>query len=125
MLGVDEGGDPAGRLRVGHGVQGNRGLTAAFRSVDLHHPTTGQPADAERDVERDRAGGDDSDRDAHLVAEAHHGTLAKALVDLCESHLEGFFAVRSSHVLLQWSTSSPVRGGPCCGPIDGDVRSGL
>ena len=64
VLGVDEGGDAAGLLRVGDGVQGDGRLARALRAVDLDDAAAGQPADAERDVERDRAGRDDLDRGA-------------------------------------------------------------
>ncbi len=83
-------------------------LPAALRSVDLHHPAARQPADAERDVERDGAGRNDPDGHPHLVAQAHDRALAEALVDLRERHLEGLLAVRSCHVVLLWSTSSTL-----------------
>jgi hypothetical protein len=39
-------------------VQRERGLARAFRPVDLDDAALGQAADAERDVEAERAGGD-------------------------------------------------------------------
>src|SRR5207248_1443274 len=56
VLGVDERGDAAGRLRVRDRVQGNRRLTACLRAVDLHDAAARQPPDAERHVERDGPG---------------------------------------------------------------------
>ena len=56
VLGVDEGALAAGLLRLGQHVQRQRGLARAFRPVDLDHAPARQPADAERDVEAERAG---------------------------------------------------------------------
>ena len=59
VLGVDERRDTAGGLGVGHRVQGDGGLTRGFRAVDLDDAAARQPADAQRHVEGDGAGGDD------------------------------------------------------------------
>jgi hypothetical protein len=56
VLGVDEGADAALLLRFGEAVQRQRGLARGFRPVDLDHPAARQAADAERDVEPERAG---------------------------------------------------------------------
>ena len=93
VLGVDERRDAACRLRVGHRVQRDGGLTRGLRTVDLDDPAARQPADAERHVQGDRSGGDDRDRLAHLVAEPHHRTFAVTLLDLRESQLEGLLAI--------------------------------
>ena len=58
VLGVDEGADAALLLGLGDDVQRQRGLARAFRAVDLDDPALGQAADAERDVEAQRAGRD-------------------------------------------------------------------
>ncbi len=55
VLGVDEGADAAELLRFGDGVQRERRLAGGFRPVDLHNPAAWQTADAERDVEPERA----------------------------------------------------------------------
>jgi hypothetical protein len=70
-------------------VQGDGRLAAGLRAVDLDHPPAWQAADAERDVERDRAGRDDLDRRANVVAQAHDGTLAETLLDLPHHAREG------------------------------------
>ena len=93
VLGVDERRDAAGRLGVGHRVQRDGGFTGGFRTIDLDDPAAREPADSERHVQGDRAGGDDGDRLAYLVAKAHHRTFAVTLLDLRESQLEGFLAV--------------------------------
>ena len=58
VLGVDERRDTAGSLGVGHRMQGDGGLTRGFRAVDLDDAAARQPADAQRHVEGDGAGGD-------------------------------------------------------------------
>ena len=57
MFGVDIGGDAALLLDLGHDMQRQRGLAGGFRAVDLDHAAARQAADAERDVEAERAGG--------------------------------------------------------------------
>src|SRR3712207_79005 len=84
VLGVDERRDAAGALGVGHGVQRDGRLAGGLRAVDLDDPATGQPADAQRDVERDGPGGDHLDGGAALVTEAHDRALAELTVDLAE-----------------------------------------
>ena len=56
VLGVDEGADAAALLRLGDRVQGERGLAGGFRAVDFDDAPPRQAADAERDVEPERAG---------------------------------------------------------------------
>ena len=48
----------------------------------------GQAADAEREVERQRAGGDRLDPDVAPLAEPHDRALAELLLDLAEGHVE-------------------------------------
>jgi hypothetical protein len=55
VLGVDEGADAALLLRLGDGVQRERRLARGFRPVDLDDAPARQAADAERDVEAERA----------------------------------------------------------------------
>src|SRR5674476_1079752 len=61
----------SGALRVGDRVQGDGGLAGGLRSVDLHHPSAGQAANAQGDVESDGASWDDLDRHPSLVPQAH------------------------------------------------------
>ena len=61
VFGVDERAGAAAFLRLGNGVQRQRGLARAFRPVDFHHPAARQAADAQRQVQAQRAGGDDLD----------------------------------------------------------------
>ena len=55
VLGIDEGADAAGLLRLGDGVERERGLAGGFRAVNLDHAAARQAANAERDVEAERA----------------------------------------------------------------------
>jgi hypothetical protein len=61
VLGVDEGAGAAQLLHLGHDLQRQRGLARRFRAVDLDHAAARQAADAQRDVQAQRAGGDDLD----------------------------------------------------------------
>src|SRR5690606_2886584 len=54
VLGVDEGGDPSGTLRVRDDVQTEGRLTAGFRPVDLGDPPPGHTPDSDGDIEVDR-----------------------------------------------------------------------
>ena len=82
MLGVDEGGGAAHALGLRDDVQRQRGLAGGLRPVDLDDPAARDAADAERDVERERAGGDDGDLvEGAALAEAHDGALAELPVD--------------------------------------------
>ena len=90
VLGVDEGADAALLLRLGQAVQRQRGLAGGFRPVDLDHPAARQAADAERDVEAERAGGDGVDVHRLVVlAEPHDRALAEIALDLGERGIQG------------------------------------
>ncbi len=93
VLGVDECGDTALGLDVGDGVQRNRGLATGLRAVDLDDAAARQAADAESDVEGDRAGGNDVDRSAPLLTKAHDRALAELALDLGEGGLQRLLAV--------------------------------
>ena len=79
VLGVDEAADAAALLRLGDDVQGQRGLARGFRPEDLDDAAARQSADAEREVEADRAGGDRLDIHRVLVAEADERAFAELL----------------------------------------------
>jgi len=66
---VDEGASAAALLRLGNGMQRERGLARGFRSVNFDHPPARQAADAERDVEAQRARGNGVDIDLVALAE--------------------------------------------------------
>ena len=83
VLGVDEGGDAALLLGLGHGVERQRRLARGLGAVDLDDAAAGQAADAERDVEPERAGGHHRQVVGDLgFAHLHDGALAELLFDL-------------------------------------------
>ena len=89
MLGVDEGADAALLLGFGDGVQRERGLAGGFGPVDLDHAAARQAADAERDVEAERAGRDGLDVHRLVVlAEPHDRALAEGALDLRQRGVE-------------------------------------
>ena len=66
VLGVDERADAAAGLGLGHDVVDERRLTRGLRAEDLDHAAARDAADAEREVERERAGGDRFDLEGAL-----------------------------------------------------------
>ena len=109
VRGVDERRDAPQLLRAGHRVQRDGGLARRLRAVDLDDAPARQPPDAERDVERDRPGGDHLQRRADLVAESHHRALAELLVDVGERSIQSLVAVRGSgHVVTCSSAVGPA-----------------
>ena len=92
VLGVDEGADAAAPLRLGHHVVDERRLARGLGAEDLDDAAARQPADAERQVERERTGRDRADGDLWAVAHAHHRPLAELALDLPERDVERFLA---------------------------------
>ena len=88
VLGVDEGDHAAGALRVGRDVVAERRLAARLGAVDLGDPAARHAADAERQVERHRAGRDGLDVLGAAVAEAHDRAAAELLLDLEDGGLD-------------------------------------
>ena len=100
MLGVDKGAGAAAALRFGDDVQGQSGLARAFRAIDLDDPAARQAADAERDVEAERARRDDVDVGSRLArAELHDRAFAESPLDLAERRVQGPLLVH--HVPVQ------------------------
>ena len=93
VLGVDEGADAAAALRLGDHVVDERRLARRLGPEDLDHAAARQPADAERDVERERPGRDGGDRDLRLVVHLHDGALAELPLDLSERDVECLLAI--------------------------------
>ena len=70
-------------------VQRERRLAGGFRAVDLDDPAARQAADAERDVEAERAGRDGLDLDRLLaLAEPHDRAFAEGALDLRQRRVE-------------------------------------
>ena len=101
VLRVDERGDAALRLRLRDHVQTDRGLARALGAEDLDDPAARDAADAERDIEGERAGRDDRDAGPHRVlAELHHRALAELLLDLLERDVEHLLAIHRLVLLV-------------------------
>ncbi|MCY1246001.1 hypothetical protein D9M72_591950 [compost metagenome] len=83
MFGVDEGANAALLLCLGDRLQCQGGFTRAFRAVDFDDAALRQAADAERDVQAERAGRNRLDLDdAVLPTELHDRSLAERPFDL-------------------------------------------
>ena len=93
VLGVDEGADAAAALGLGDHVVDERRLARRLGAEDLDDAPARQAADAEREVERQRAGRDRADRDVRLVAHLHHGALAEVALDLPEGDVQCLLAI--------------------------------
>jgi hypothetical protein len=90
VLGVDEGAGAGLALHLGDDLQGEGGLARRFRAVDLDHAAARQAADAQRDVQAERAGGDHLDvLDLLAFAQPHDRALAELLLDLGQRGLQG------------------------------------
>ena len=122
VLRVHEGHLAAHLLRLRQHVQRQRGLAGGLRPVDLHDAATGQAADAQRQVEGQRAGGDRLHVQRALRAVAHDRALAVHLLDLLHGRLQclflvghhrrgtnGFFLHCHSSVLLKFCAGGPRR----------------
>src|SRR5579863_1604211 len=91
MFGIDEGADAALLLRLGEAMQSQRGFARRFRAVDFDHSAARQAADAECDVEAERARRDGVDIHRLVVlTEPHDRALAEAALDLRQRGIKGF-----------------------------------
>src|SRR5271169_931992 len=89
MLRVDERARPTAALALGNHVQREGGLTGALRPVDLDDAATRQSADAERDIEAERARRDNLGfRRGLMRPELHNRALAKGALDLRERRVQ-------------------------------------
>ena len=101
MLGIDEGAGAAALLRLGDRVQRERGLAGAFRAVDLDDAAAWQPADAECQVEAERAGRDYLDMLIDATgAHAHDGALAESPLDLSHGGVQGLVLFHQRFLIL-------------------------
>ena len=92
VFGINKGGCAACFLRFGDDVQGERRLAGRFRAVDFDDAPARQAADAERDVQPQRAGGDGLNVVfGGLVAKTHHRAFAELFVQLCQHRFQRFF----------------------------------
>ena len=93
MLGIDEGGDTAVALGLGHDMERQGRLAGALRAEDLDDTTTRQAADAKSQIESQCPGRDGLDVADAAVAQLHDGALAELPLDLGHRHLEGLVPI--------------------------------
>jgi hypothetical protein len=94
VLGVDEGAHAAALLGLGDDVQGQGGLAARLRPVDLDDAAARETADAEGDVEAERPGRHDRDLALdRVLAQAHDRALAELLLDRAEGEIDRLVAI--------------------------------
>ena len=94
MLGVDERRGAADALRFGDDLQGQRRFARGLRAVDLDDAAARQAADAECDVEPERAGRHGFDVVGGAgIAQAHDRALAELFFDLPERGDERLLAI--------------------------------
>ena len=102
MLGVDEGREAAGFLRLGDDLEGERRLARGFRAEDLDDAAARDAADAEGGIDRERTGRDDGDGHLGPLAEPHDRALAELALDLRQRRFDGaplFIGFHAGHVL--------------------------
>ena len=90
MLGINEGSDATGFLTFSDGMDGQRGLAARFRTINLNDASLGVASHAQCSVQRNRSRGNHVYRYYRLVAHAHNAAFAKVFLYLRHSGLQGF-----------------------------------
>ena len=93
VLHIDVCGLAAALLGAGDDMQRERRLAAGFGAVNLNDAAARYAADAEREIQRKRAGGDRLNVHGNVVAETHDRALAVVLFNLSERGFERFFLV--------------------------------
>ena len=85
VLGVDKRRRATRLLHLGDDVQRQRGFAGRFRPIDFHYAPARQPAQAEGNIQPERAGRDGLNIAFHrAIAHAHDGAFAKLLFNLGE-----------------------------------------
>ena len=88
VFGVDEGGQPAVLLGTRDDVQGQGRLARGLGAVDLADPSAWHALATKSQIERESAGRNALDRQEHVLAKAHDGTLAVTAFDLLQCAIE-------------------------------------
>ncbi len=105
VLRVDEGGNTAISLCLGHDVERQGGFTAGFGTVDLDHPAARNPSDTKGEVDGQRTGRDGGVLLCGGGAELHDRAFAELALDLSHCHVELFVSL---HLRLLWRFSGYV-----------------
>ena len=122
VLGVDEGHLAPPLLGLGQDVQGQSGLTRGFRAVNFNDAPLGDAANAQRNIQGQRAGGDGIHHDPGVLPQAHDGALAIGPLNLGHGGLQCFLLVRRGgrplhgglfgcHIRISPSPSAPCHPG--------------
>jgi hypothetical protein len=82
VLDIHKAADAAVALRFGNGMKTDGGFAGAFRPVNLDNAPARQPADAERNVQAQAAGGDRFDLQTRSIAQLHDDALSIFLVQV-------------------------------------------
>src|SRR5947209_16348931 len=93
MLRVDEGADAAAPLRLRDDVVDERRLARGLGAEDLDDAAAGKAPDAEREIERERAGRDRADGHRRAIVHLHDRALSELALDLSERDVECFVLV--------------------------------
>src|SRR5213079_1047700 len=93
VLRVDERADAATALRLRDHVVDERRLPRRLGAEDLDNPASWQPAEAEREIERERPRRDGADRNGSAVVHLHNRALAELPLDLAERDLQSLLAI--------------------------------
>ena len=104
MLGIDESAGAANFLHLGNHLQRQRGLARRLGAVNFNHPAARQTADAQGNVQAQRAGRNHLDVLDHLAgAQFHDGAFAKLLFNLGQrgGQCLGFFGVQAGGSLVR------------------------
>ncbi len=111
VLDVNERRRSSGALRLGDRVKRKRRLAARFGAVDFHHAPAGKTADAQREVERDRAARYDLVGHSLLkISHPHDRALAELALDLREGVAQSYL----TFVRHRLSVLGLVRNMRCC-----------
>ena len=105
MLDVDVGGHAAHRLGLSDDVLSEGGLAGRLRPKDLGYSGARDATDAQRQVQRQRSGGDRLHMELlRGLAQAHDRPLAKPLLDLAQCHVQRVLLLVGCHQkrLLRW-----------------------
>ena len=128
VLDVDEGDDAAARLRLGQDVLADRRLARRLRAEDLGDPAARDAADAERQVERDRAGRDRVEDELLARPELHDRAAPELLLDRRQRGVDrlapfgrvplggSFFGHRHLSVTLLIRSIGPLAGADALAP---------
>jgi hypothetical protein len=91
MFGVNKGGHAATSLGFSNYMQSQSSFARRFGAEDFHHTPPGTTADAQGQIQREGAGGDNANiGDFIISAQTHDGTPAILFFDLGQGLVQGF-----------------------------------